>query len=70
MGRIQRLLRRTAPWRWWGTMVALAHGVRRHPSVALIGRASQFAFGRGTVLGARVRVDVGERGTLVTGRIA
>ena len=66
--RWRRLLWASLPCRWWRSAVALPAGVRVHPSATLLGRAGQFALGEGSVLDARVRIDLGEAGRLQTGR--
>ena len=67
MKRLRRLLWQLWPWRWWRAGRALLHGVRLHPSAVLLGEFSRFDLGRGNVIGARVRVDSGQAGRLVTG---
>ena len=65
--RLRRLLWQLWPWRWWRAGRALLNGVRLHPSAVLVGEFSRFELGRGSVISARVRVDSGQAGRLVTG---
>jgi acetyltransferase-like isoleucine patch superfamily enzyme len=65
--RTSRLLSQLWPWRWSRALVAALRGVRVHPSVTWLGASNQFDIGRGTALGARVRLDVGDAGRLFTG---
>lgn len=66
--RLRRLLQQSWPWQWWRAGRALLRGVRLHPSAVLLGEIGRFDFGRGSVIGARVRVDSGNAGRLVTGQ--
>jgi acetyltransferase-like isoleucine patch superfamily enzyme len=68
--RASRLLWQLWPWRWWRAAAALLRGVRMHPTVVLLGRAWQLEVGRGTVLGARVRLDLASAGRLTIGERA
>lgn len=66
--RWRRVLWESPPWRWRSALRAMLRGVRCHPSVALIGPAQRTDLGRGTVLGAHVRVETGHQGRLRTGK--
>ena len=65
--RASRMLSQLWPWRWSRALAAALRGVRVHPSMIWLGSANRFAIGRGSVLGARVRLDVGAAGRLITG---
>jgi acetyltransferase-like isoleucine patch superfamily enzyme len=64
---MNRMLRSLWPWRWWGSLAALRRGVRIHPSVCLYGDKGQIRLGRGTKIGARVRLDLAANGRIVIG---
>jgi hypothetical protein len=45
----------------------LQRGVRVHPSAVLLGPAGRCELGRGTVIVAEVRLDLGQTGRVVAG---
>lgn len=53
------------PWRWSRSAAALARGVRLHPTAVILGRPRQLRLGRGTVIGARTRIVLGDQGHVV-----
>jgi acetyltransferase-like isoleucine patch superfamily enzyme len=65
--RAQRLWWTLWPARWWRSIKALSRGVRLHPGATLLGRSAQFVLGRGTVVGAAVRLDAGNTGFIEVG---
>lgn len=67
MSRVIRVLGGLWPWRWLRAGAALLQGVRLHPTAVLQGSARRLSLARGTVIGARTRVMLGDTGCLVTG---
>lgn len=64
---MRRLLTMLPPWRWWRALWALTRGARVHPQATLLGRGPQVDLGRGSKLGARVRIDPGAEGMVKVG---
>jgi acetyltransferase-like isoleucine patch superfamily enzyme len=56
------------PWRLGRVAAALARGVRLHPSALVLGSYAAVSYGAGTVVGARVCIDVRGAGRVTLGQ--
>lgn len=65
--RLVRVLHQTFVWRWWGSLIALLTGVRRHPSATFIGTSKRFEIGSGSIFSAMVRIDLATKGRFIAG---